>query len=296
MPNRKVDVAINIYGKPYQTIVAINSLLKYSGKHINKIYFIVEKQQPNLEDIEIIKKNIQFENVEYFTPSIFLGWWSGKRVGLLNKILLYFKSYRYSIRYQYAFEKSKQEYLFVLHNDVIFYGDLIGKYLEQIESNIGIGEIGQCHNCPVFNIKCTPDAYQEYQPDLAEVMAHYRKFPELRAERNGNYKVAKKSWPLPECRLNEFAALINLKLAKKITVPYGKALPIGYFGHLDIGIDWFYDANNLGYRFKHFSFDQLAKHSWALPLRSSGHSSLFNKDQYILEETIAKELIDSNNF
>ena len=37
----KVDVAVNVYGKPYQTVLSILSLLKYSKNHINNIYIII---------------------------------------------------------------------------------------------------------------------------------------------------------------------------------------------------------------------------------------------------------------
>jgi hypothetical protein len=36
----KVDVAVNIYGKPYQTVLSILSLLKYSKNHINNIFIV----------------------------------------------------------------------------------------------------------------------------------------------------------------------------------------------------------------------------------------------------------------
>lgn len=40
----KVDVIINVYGKPWQTLCTLKSLMKYSGKYIDKIYFIEEKR------------------------------------------------------------------------------------------------------------------------------------------------------------------------------------------------------------------------------------------------------------
>jgi len=52
MKIKNVDVAINVYGKPYQTALTIQSLLKYSGNHIGKIFLILEKT--NLKDL--IKK------------------------------------------------------------------------------------------------------------------------------------------------------------------------------------------------------------------------------------------------
>ena len=41
-----VDVAINVYGKPYQTLATLKTLMLHSGKHIDKIYFIQESKQP----------------------------------------------------------------------------------------------------------------------------------------------------------------------------------------------------------------------------------------------------------
>jgi hypothetical protein len=37
-----VDVIINVYGKPWQTICTLKSLIKHSGNHIDKIYLIEE--------------------------------------------------------------------------------------------------------------------------------------------------------------------------------------------------------------------------------------------------------------
>ena len=35
----KVDVAVNVYGKPYQTVLSILSLLKYSKNHMLSIFY-----------------------------------------------------------------------------------------------------------------------------------------------------------------------------------------------------------------------------------------------------------------
>lgn len=296
MSLKKVDIAINVYGKPYQTIVAINSLLKYSGAHVHKIFLIVEKNQPNPNDVEIIRQHIQFENIEYFTPQLFLGWWPGRRTGLFNKLLMPFQKYRYAIRYQYAFEKSDQDYLFLMHNDMIFYGDILGAYLDGIGNYIGIGQVGQCHNCPAFEKHCTPDTYLNYRPSMAELTALYAKQPHLRAEENGFYKKINQHWPLPECRLNEFASLINLKIARPVTYPMGNCLPPGYFGYIDIGTDWFLNVHQKGFQVKHMAFDAFGKHSWALESSSSGHSSLFDKDKYALEESIAESYVKDNKY
>lgn len=293
---QKVDVAVNVFGKPYQTIVAINSLLKYSGQHIHKIYLIVEKKQKNEGDIDIIKRHIQFENIEYFIPDFYFGWWPGRRIGLLNLLLSKFNKYRYSIRYQYAYEKSNKDFLFLMHNDMIFSDDLIGAYLSSIGEAVGIGKIGQCHNCPAFEIHCTPKTYTEFKPSFNELVKLYEKFPHSRIVVNNILERQKRNWPLPECRLNEFASLINLKKSRKVTIPNGSKMPPGYMGLIDIGIDWFYQLNNLGLTFKHFDYSKFAEHSWAIPEQSAGHEALFNDDLYHREEEIAKKHVEEGNY
>ena len=75
----KVDVAVNVYGKPYQTVLSILSLLKYSKNHIDKIYIITEKNQPFGFEKSIIKELLNGLPVIFYTPklyfanSIFLG-------------------------------------------------------------------------------------------------------------------------------------------------------------------------------------------------------------------------------
>ena len=43
----KVDVCINVFGKPWQTLCTLKSLMKHSGDKIDKIYFIKEKANLN---------------------------------------------------------------------------------------------------------------------------------------------------------------------------------------------------------------------------------------------------------
>ena len=96
---QKVDVAINVYGKPYQTAVSIWSLVKNSGKNIQQIYVTLEKRQPEGFDESLLRSLLEGLPITYFTPKFFFGWWEGRRKGLLNRILLHVKDYRYSIRY-----------------------------------------------------------------------------------------------------------------------------------------------------------------------------------------------------
>jgi hypothetical protein len=210
-----VDVIVNVYGKPYQTAVSLWSLMKFSEKHIGKIYVILEKKQPEGFDETLLRKLLVGLPVEIYTPPFFFGWWEGRRKGLVNQILLWFKSYRNSIRYQYAWEKSKAPFLFLMHNDMLIFDDLIGHYLSKIGPHAGIGQIGQCWNCPAFGTHCDGDRYWDYRPTPQEVVDLYESRPEGRAIVHGLVGLDQKSWPMPECRLNEHAALIQMSIAKR---------------------------------------------------------------------------------
>lgn len=282
-----VDVIVNVYGKPYQTAVSIWSLMKFSEKHIGKIYVILEKKQPDGFDEVLLRRLLTGLPVEFYTPPFFFGWWEGRRKGLLNQILLWFKSYRYSIRYQYAWEKSKAPFLFLMHNDMLVFDDLIGHYLAKIGPHAGIGQIGQCWNCPAFEKHCDGNRYWDYRPSSQEVVDLYATRPDGRANVHGLVGLDMTSWPLPECRLNEHAALIQMSVAKPVTSPQGSVQPIGYKNRIDIGISWFQGMSLTGYRILHESYEPFAKHAWTNGT-DCGHASLFDQNQYVREEEIAK--------
>jgi hypothetical protein len=283
-----VDVIVNVYGKPYQTAVSLWSLMKFSEKHIGKIYVILEKKQPDGFDETLVRKLLEGLPVEIYTPPFFFGWWEGRRKGLINQILLWFKSYRNSIRYQYAWEKSKAPFLFLMHNDMLIFDDLIGHYLSKIGPHAGIGQIGQCWNCPAFGTHCDGDRYWDFRPTPQEVVDLYVSRPEGRAIVHGLVGLDQKSWPMPECRLNEHAALIQMSIAKPVTSPFGHVQPIGIKNQLDNGIKWFHDMSLAGYRMVNESYEPFAKHAWTNGT-DCGHASLFDQDQYNQEEEIAKQ-------
>jgi hypothetical protein len=283
-----VDVIINVYGKPYQTAVSLWSLMKFSKKHIGKIYVILEKKQPEGFDESLLRSLLAGLPVEIYTPPFFFGWWEGRRKGLVNQILLWFKSYRNSIRYQYAWEKSKAPFLFLMHNDMLIFDDLIGHYLSKIGPYAGIGQIGQCWNCPAFGSHCDGDRYWDFRPTPQEVVDLYESRPEGRAIVHGLVGLDQKSWPMPECRLNEHAALIQMSLAKPVTSPRGSIQPIGIKNKLDNGIPWFHGMSQKGYRMINESYEPFAKHAWTNGT-DCGHASLFDQDQYNQEEEIAKQ-------
>lgn len=283
--NAKVDVAINVYGKPYQTAVTLLTLLKHSGQWINKIYFIEENKQPEPSKFQPLLDKLG-DRMIYYRPKVWL--WTGN---VKFRFLTKFKKYRYSIRYQYAWEQSDREFLLVTHNDVYFKSDLVKEYLNQIGQNSGIGRIGQCWICPALAAgKCDPERYTQYKPDYKELMAISKEFPQSRTQTYPAVVEPETPWPLPECRLNEYVAMINLNKTRKDTIPEGTASAFGAMDRLDTGVKWFFDVNNMGHTFKHFDYDPYATHSW-VSLKNAGHDALFNKDLYKYEESVAKQVL-----
>jgi len=156
----KIDVIINVYGKPWQTICTLKSLLKHSGKHIDKIFVIKEKNQPHNEKIEWVFD--YFDNLVVYEPN--------KYNFVTKEINLQDQNERYSVRYQYGFENSDKKYIFVTHNDVLYKNDVIGEMLELIGDSVGIGEIGQCWNCPANSANlCSGEKFNEWNPSHEDI-------------------------------------------------------------------------------------------------------------------------------
>ena len=276
-----VDVAINVYGKPYNTAVTLLSLLKHSGQHINKIYFIEELKQPENSDFTFLLDLLK-EKIIHYKPKYWF--WTEQ----IKPDKLKDPEYRYGVRYQYAWENSDKNYLFLTHNDVLYTGDIVGAFLENMEDHIGIGSVGQCWNCPASDAKlCNGDEYLSYKPSYKEFEALLKNYNAPRKKDYKNFVNKKNPWPLPECRLNEWVAMINLKVAREITYPKGDAIPFGVYG-LDLATLWFRDVLQKGYTVKNYNFNNLAHHAWTTTT-GNGHGALFNKDLYQDSESIAKQ-------
>jgi hypothetical protein len=290
----KVDIAINVYGKPYQTALAIRSLIKYSGDHVGRIFINVEKKQPFGFHESQLKSLLSDLDVVYYTPSLFLGWWQIQKRNWVNKLLYHIPAFRYSIRYQYPWEKTSANYLFLSHNDMVFHGDILSAYLSKVGDSIAIGHVGQCWNCPAHKVHCDGGRYWDYRPTMNELSTLYENWPVDRAVIWGFIQAEKPSWPLPECRLNEHAALINMTVARKLTVPQGSLSPIGLMT-MDTGIKWFQDVANAGYKVIHDSFFKYSKHGM-FNEAGSGHGALFDESLYKKEESLAKEMLESKSY
>ncbi len=250
-----VDVAINVFAKPYQTALSILSLLKQSKSTIDTIYFQFEPYGSQYDNCSpyIIAEYIH-EQAICFQPQQWIA------LQPVNISKTNDPKYRYAIRYQYAWEHTNKKYLFIMHNDVFFLKDIITDMIKNIGDAIAIGKIGQCWNCPAANhyimeqlvpkhVPCNPQNYQDFHPTFSDLKKIYdiaikknifvRPYPEGWKENFHN-----QPWPLPECRVNEWACLINMEQAVPLTIPSGPGFPFGGFQKcgpicLDTGVAWF---------------------------------------------------------
>jgi hypothetical protein len=282
---KQVDIAINVYGKPQQTAVTLLSLLEHSGEHIGRVHLTLERRQPFRADFEPLLKHLG-TRVVLHRPSF----WFGVRPQR-SKWLMHLGAYRRSLRYQHAWETSNASFLFVTHNDVLYKDDIIGAMHQRIKGNVAVGPVGQCWNCPAsYAQRCSPDRFTHYRPAYAEWRQLAAEYPGPRAAHYDRVVDPQRPWPLPECRVNEWSMLVDLQRARPLTMPQGKAVPLGALYGLDIGTQWFHDVLNAGATVEHFDIAQYAKHAWA-SATGGGHAALADRALYDAQEAQATALL-----
>ena len=283
--NKKVDVAINIFGKPFQTLACLRTIWHHCSQHIDRFLIVLEKEQPKWQ--ASAADSIQYlVSQEPFAKKVFF--YTPKKYEFAPIGSTFSHKERLCYRYQWAIEGGLgtngvtdcygraidsggvdvsragfisgridefSDLLFICHNDMLFTGDIIGAMLDSITDGVsGVGYIGQCWNCP-FADNCNHD-YLGYQPTKEELTMDHIK---LAASRPGlfmdNLQVGQ-IMPCPECRLNEFAAIISREDALQSDVYFGE------YTVMDLGVAWFRDMVNRGYRFTHFDIYQYGIHGY----------------------------------
>lgn len=275
--SKNVDVCINVYGKPWQTLCTLKSLIQHSGHHIDRIFLIKERAQPYHANIDFIFKH--FTNLIVYCP-IKHEFWS-------ESIDLSDENERHTIRYQYGIEKSDKKYIFLTHNDVLFTGDIISDMLSKSAGAVGVGQIGQCWNCPANHIGvCSGDRFEEWQPTYDDVMKLTLPFSRTTKELI-DQKFPK---PLPECRLNEWACLLDREILMGEQNYQDKNSIFGLANEVDIGCAWFKYMSIKNYRFAHYDKNYIHGY-WA---NNAGHPTLMDKALYKSSEKEAKKYFYTN--
>jgi hypothetical protein len=278
-PAERVDVAVNIFAKPFQTALSLLSLLRCSGRHVGVVWLQFEPYGSRHDSVSpylIVKYLREHLGVrcQVFQPEYWLD------LNAVDSSRLDDPVYRLGIRYQYAFEHSESHKLFLMHNDVLIFRDILGDMLTGMGRAFAIGALGQCWNCPAgkrdlmreaFGREaCSPEAYADFQPSYEELRGLY-----ALARKRGVFArpydqgfagiFDRQPWPLPECRINEWACLLDLQKTQSRCVPFGPLLPPGAYrqcGHicLDIGVEWFRGLHALGMFARHFDLKPYLKH------------------------------------
>jgi hypothetical protein len=274
---KRVDVVINVDGKPWQTLCTLKTLMNHSGNHIDKIFLIKENEQPYNENLDWIFD--YFDNLVAYTPK--------KYNFIRNHVNLIDNEDRYGVRYQYGIEFSDKKFIFVTHNDVLYTGDIIGEMLDLIGESAGIGEIGQCWNCPAKQSNlCNGDKFYEWNPSYEDVIS--LPLPHVRTNIQNIDRINPK--PMPECRLNEWSCLINREINNKETYPNGNTPLFGVYG-IDMGDLWFKSLHLKGYNF--VDYRKNFTHSyWSES--TSGFQTQLKKDLYDKSEETAKKYYEEN--
>jgi hypothetical protein len=300
----KLDVCINVWGKPFQTAVAVNSLAALNADIIGKIYLIIEKTQPASFRLETMMEHITcVDRLVIHHPSFYLSPNELADLGRFKRD----REYRHSIRYQYAIEESSSQWLLLIHNDVLFTSSLhptLQHLQNQGEHLFGAGDVGQCWNCPLpphcsgeklsMNLAKNTLSPQSIK-DLVNSQAQVRTYARRSAI---NFE---SPFPMPECRLNEWFAFLNLRVLKDISeqmyVPPFGAYTWNKAGSYtnDIGEDWFRCMIKSGCEFCHFDHSEFMVHG---PFRGNpsipaGHSSYLSRNLYDFEEASALEFLSS---
>lgn len=249
----KVDLAIQSYRKPERMALTLLSLHKHSAKHIDNVFINDDgstHSEARILHHPALRERLSPWNIKIRSNLRRMGWWYAPVKGISPKYpfdwrqhlkfvhyVLRTKSWsahRSDIRYQWALDTTKKGYLYIIHDDVDFYDDVLGTYMSVAENEPeigGVGDLGQCWRCAYRDVGCTPrKILDNYRPS--------REWPDF----TGNYS---NRWP---CRLNEWSVLISVDAAKKIEANEG-VLFGNYENNGDVGAYWFATLVKAGFKF-----------------------------------------------
>ena len=298
----RCDVALNIFAKPYQTALSLLSLLANCREQIATIWLQFEPAGSRFDTTSpyaiasYLRDELKIPCV-IFQPDIWFDCAVAERSRLQDT------SYRLGLRFEYAMEHSHSRLLFLMHNDVLIQRTILAAMINEMGEAFAIGPLGQCWNCPASSKTLMAEAVQRPPCHPKDYLSCQMSYDELKklyilADQKSHYKrsysdglaqsFCKQPWPLPECRINEWACLLDLKKTRPLTLPEGAALPLGAYEQcgshtLDIGVAWFRAMHAHGLRAKHFDTA-----GWLTHWVGTGHKSRL---RYTQAEEHAKGLL-----
>lgn len=260
----KIDVAIQSYKKPESLIYTLLSLKKHSGNYIDTIYInddvsgdntisyykdekFLSLMSPIKIEIRVNKKRGKWSST-FVTREIIRKRNIIEIFHLLIAFVVNRAKWYYStdeIRYQWAINNTDKKYLLIIHDDMKFNGDIVSKYIDEInrDENIAIvGDMGGSCYCP-FGPCGTKECSQK---KVMEGYRPYKQWPITGEYKSIVYKLLGRK--RRNCRINEWCCMINVNITRIIGETTGV-----YFGNYefggDIGSYWFDVIVRHGYNF-----------------------------------------------
>lgn len=250
----KIDVAVQSYKKPESLIYSLLSLHRHCRNQIDVVWINDDCSGGNvLNAYHTLEESGALHpwKIRIRENTVRMGWWISFVKGFNPKYLsLWFKIKRMlwnfykngsiyvtqeDIRYQWAIKNTDKEYLLIIHDDIEFKGDVITLYLKSImrDKNIAIvGDFGQCWRCDFHSSGCNPSKILAGNLP-SDIWPSTKVFPSSHA------------WA---CRINEWSALLRVKVARKLTeteqIFFGN-----YDDNGDVSAYWFSRVLASGYHF-----------------------------------------------
>ncbi len=240
----KVDVAIQSFKKPESLIYSLLTLHQQSKDLVDTVWINDDQSPPEILKAyksDALLKALHPWKINVRRNNHRMGWWlsfvKGYKPTYLTYRYMFFRMLwnfyknksifvdREDLRYQWAIENTDKEYLFIMHDDISFNGDIIALYLNAIKNlpNPGIvGDLGQCWRCAYQAVGCNPE----------KICAGYRpsqQWPNTKLDKNDH------KWA---CRINEWSALLKVTAAKQIAQKH-KVFFGNYDDRADLSAFWF---------------------------------------------------------
>jgi GT2 family glycosyltransferase len=192
MGMEKIDVAVQSYKKPELLFYTLLSLKKTCGNYISTIY--IDDDCSDDGSITFFKSNIFVNSLLPIQVKVRENTKrSGYSTTIMTKALLKKKPFipqlqtllllplkhlsfhktEDDIRYQWAINQTDKKYLLIIHDDIVFYDNVIEKYLDcflKDKKLIIVGDLGGSKRCPFGPCGekgCSPDLISSgYRPCL----------------------------------------------------------------------------------------------------------------------------------
>ena len=290
---QKVDVAVQSYRKPESLIYTLFSLHRNSADRVDRVFInddgsgddvVRHYRDPDLHarlapwtiNVRINTRPTGYARQIYTerSPATLrdrpLRRIRARQLTELVKRLLRMASFpEDDVRYQWAVNATDKPYLFVIHDDVRFSGDVVDLYLRTLMQTPRcaiVGDLGQCWACG-FKAVCSPSL----------IMAGKRPDPHWPLT-----PISNKAFPRHygrSCRINEWCCLLDVAVARDFAT---RGI---YFGNHqdrgDVGAFWFDRVLRAGYGFADPLADgdrgRFYQHGWQ---GHSGHDVWRNKVAY----------------